>query len=257
MPYDELKPFLHELAEASGKVIAPLYRNTGLRVDTKTDGSPVTEADRRAEEVMRAMIARRFPDHGIMGEELGTEKADAEFVWVLDPIDGTISFTSGCPLFATLVGVLHEGRPVLGMIHQPITRQLCIGDGDSTILDGEPVHVRPTSALEDALLLTTDVENIERYREGDGFERLRRRCRLVRTWGDAYGYLLFASGRADVMLDPVMNPWDVLPLVAVVQGAGGVITDWYGNDVVAGSSCVAATPALHAHVVDLLNGRSA
>ena len=257
MPYDEIKPFFRELAEASGKIIAPLYRDAGLRVDTKADGSPVTEADRRAEEVMRTMISARYPGHGIMGEELGTENPDAEFVWVLDPIDGTISFTTGCPLFATLVGLLHRGQPVLGMIHQPVTQQLCLGDGERTTLNGHTVRVRPVSSLSEAVLLTTDIENIGRCREGGGFERLRRQCRLVRTWGDAYGYLLLAGGRADVMLDPVMNPWDVLPLVAVVRGAGGVITDWYGNDVTTGNSCVAASPGVHGRVIDLLNGRGA
>jgi myo-inositol-1(or 4)-monophosphatase len=113
------------------------------------------------------------------------------------------------------------------------------------------------SSLSDAVLLTTDVENIGRYREAGGFEHLRRQCRLVRTWGDAYGYLLVAGGRADLMLDPIMNPWDILPLVAIVRGAGGVITDWYGNDVTTGNSCVAAAPSLHVRVIDILNGRGA
>jgi histidinol phosphatase-like enzyme (inositol monophosphatase family) len=254
MAYDEFKSFFGELARASGEIIAPLYRDAGLAVHHKSDGSPVTEADRRAEAVMREMISARYPSHGIMGEEMGTERADAEFVWVLDPIDGTISFTAGCPLFATLVGLLHHGRPVVGMIHQPITQQLCLGDGDVTLLDGEPVRVRPVDALSDAVLLTTDVENIGRYQNAAGFERLRRQCKLVRTWGDAYGYLLLATGRADVMLDAIMNPWDVLPLVPVVAGAGGIITDWHGNDASSGNSAVAAAPAIHARVIELLNG---
>jgi histidinol-phosphatase len=255
MPYDELKPFLHRLAEASGAIIAPRYRDLGLKVERKTDGSPVTEADKRAEEAIRALIAKDFPDHGVMGEEFGTDNPDAEYVWVIDPIDGTISFTAGCPLFATLVGLLHHGRPVLGMINQPITGQRCIGDCEQTLLNDQRVTLRPVEALSDAVLLTTDMENIGRHREASGFERLRRECRLVRTWGDAYGYLLLAMGRADVMLDPIMNPWDVLPLVPVVRGAGGVISDWYGNDVSKGDSCVAASPALHARVVQLLSER--
>jgi myo-inositol-1(or 4)-monophosphatase len=139
------------------------------------------------------------------------------------------------------------------MIHQPITDQLCLGDCETASLNGHPVRLRSVTGLADAVLLTTDIENIARHREAAGFESLRRECRLVRTWGDAYGYLLLARGRADVMLDPVMNPWDVLPLVPVIRGAGGVITDWYGNDVAAGNSCVAAAPALHARVVELLN----
>ena len=256
MAYDDLKAFLPELAAASAKIIAPRYRDLGLRVDRKTDGSPVTEADRMAEEVMRGMIAARFPDHGIMGEEYGTERADAEYVWVLDPIDGTISFTAGCPLFATLVGVLHRGAPVLGMINQPVTDQMCIGDGSVTTLNGERVRLRQIESLAEATLLTTDFDNIGRHQDQAGFERLRRECRLVRTWGDAYGYLLLATGRADVMTDPIMNPWDVLPLVAVVRGAGGVITDWHGNDVRQGSSCVAAAPAVHDRVIRMLAGKA-
>jgi myo-inositol-1(or 4)-monophosphatase len=255
MPYDELKPFFRTLAKASGDVIAPRFRDLGLKVDRKSDGSPVTDADKRAEEVMRGLIAKQFPDHGIMGEEFGTENGDAEYVWVLDPIDGTISFTAGCPLFATLVGLLHHGRPVLGMINQPVTGQLALGDCEHAWLNDEPVRLRPVTALSDAVLLTTDVENIGRHRDGAGFERLRKECRLVRTWGDAYGYLLLAMGRADVMLDPIMNPWDVLPLVPVVRGAGGTITDWHGRDVSEGNSSVAAAPALHGRVIELLNGK--
>jgi myo-inositol-1(or 4)-monophosphatase len=247
-----LLPFIHELAEASGDLIRRHFRSPGLAVEVKDDQTPVTDADRGAEEILRKMILARFPDHGIMAEELGHERLDAEWVWVLDPIDGTKSFVSGVPLFGTLIGLLRHGEPVLGAIHQPILRELCIGDGERTTLNGVRVRVRPTGRLADAVVLTSDPGMPARYQDGAAWERLAGRVRWVRTWGDCYGYLLVAAGLADVMADPVMNPWDLLPLVPVIRGAGGVITDWQGNDAVHGSSSVAANPMLHPEVIACL-----
>jgi myo-inositol-1(or 4)-monophosphatase len=250
-----LEPFVRELAEESGALIRRYFRSPSLAVDAKDDATPVTDADRHAEELLRARIRARFPDHGIVGEELGAERADAEWVWVLDPIDGTKSFVSGVPLFGTLIGVLHRGEPVLGAIHQPILHELCIGDGVTTTLNGRPVRVRDTARLADAVVLASDTTTAARHQDGDGWERLVTSARWVRTWGDCYGYLLVASGQADVMTDPIMSPWDLLPLVPVVRGAGGVITDWQGGDPVRASSIVAANPVLHPQVIACLNAR--
>ncbi|MCG8469739.1 MAG: histidinol-phosphatase, partial [Gemmatimonadetes bacterium] len=177
---------------------------------------------------------------------------------VLDPIDGTISFVAGVPLFGTLIGLLHAGRPVLGVIHQPITGELVIGSDSGTTFNGRPTRVRATDRIEDALLLTTDPNLIDQYKpeRAVGFESLRCRARLCRGWGDCYGYLLVATGRADVMVDPIMNAWDLIPLVPVIRGAGGVITTWEGDDPVSGSSSVAASPTLHAVTIEILNGGS-
>ena len=248
------RAFALELADKSGEFIRPYFANPDLVVETKSDQTPVTAADRGAEELMRRLIRKKFPGHGILGEELGRENTGAEFTWVLDPIDGTKSFASACPLFGTLIALLQDGRPVLGVIHQPILGQLMIGDGTATTLNSRAVRCRTTARIEDATLLTSDPLHPAKYQNGAAFDALAHRARLVRTWGDCYGYLLVASGWADVMCDPVMNPWDIAALVPVVRGAGGVITDWQGRDAVDANSIVAAaTPALHASVIAALN----
>ena len=250
------RSFLTELAERSGDFIRPHFANPALTVETKADASPVTIADRGAEELLRQLIAKKFPTHGIIGEELGNERADAPFVWVLDPIDGTKSFISGVPLFGTLIALLHEGQPVLGCIHQPILRQLMIGDGTTTTLNGRPVRCRPTTRLTDATVLTSDPLNLAKYQNGPACDRLLAAAKLVRTWGDCYGYLLVASGHADVMCDPIMNPWDIAALVPVIRGAGGVISDWRGGAAYpAESTLAAATPELHAAALAVLSAR--
>lgn len=245
--------FLLELATASGDFIRPQFGSHAVAVETKADETPVTAVDRGAEELMRAMIARRFPEHGVLGEELGEDRGDAEFVWVLDPIDGTKSFTTACPLFGTLIALLHEGKPILGCIHQPILRQLMIGDGATTLLNGTPVRVREPGDLAAATLLVTDTLSVPRHQNAAGWDALSRRVRMVRTWGDCYGYLLVASGWADIMGDPIMNPWDIAALVPVIRGAGGMITDWQGREPMGAQSTLAAHPQLHAEVVRMLN----
>lgn len=247
------RTFLNELAARSGEFIRPYFGNPDLVVETKSDATPVTLADRGAEELMRRMIAARFPDHGVLGEELGSDRPDAEFVWVLDPIDGTKSFASACPLFGTLIALVHRGQPVLGAIHQPILRQLVVGDGRTTELNGRPVRVRPMARLEEATVLSTNLLSPAKHQNGPAFDAFIRRARLVRTWGDCYGYLLVATGWADVMCDPIMNPWDIAALIPVIRGAGGVITDWQGKDPVGAKSIVAAGPQLHATVIAALN----
>ena len=249
------RTFLTELAVQSGDFLRPHFANPALAVEFKSDHSPVTIADQGAEKLLRHLIADKFPGHGIIGEEFGNENADAEFTWVLDPIDGTKSFITGVPLWGTLIALLHNGQPILGAIHQPILHQLMIGDGKTTTLNGRPVRVRPCERLAEATLLTSDPHNPAKYQNGTAFDELAKRARLVRTWGDCYGYLLLASGRADVMLDPIMNPWDIAALVPIVRGAGGVITDWDGRAAYPAESTVAAGPDLHAKVIGALTAQ--
>ncbi len=244
--------FIHTLTDKSASIITPLFWDLGLGVDIKSDGSPVTKADRDAESAMRELIRKQFPSHGVIGEEFGRENDDAEFVWVLDPIDGTVSFAHKCPLFGTLIALLHKGQPILGAIHQPIVQQLCLGNGDETTLNGKRVRVREMRSLLEATLLATDVANIARLQNRVGFEALQQHVKVFRTWGDCYGYLLLASGFADIMVDPIMHIWDIMPLIPIVRGAGGVITAWDGTDPVGASSCVAAGRALHGEAVRLL-----
>jgi myo-inositol-1(or 4)-monophosphatase len=242
-PYRE---FLIELASATGEFIRPLFWQRDLAVESKDDATPVTEADRGAEALMRRMIHARFPSHGVFGEEFGKTNAEAEFVWVLDPIDGTKSFISGVPLFGTLIALVHQGQPVLGCIHQPILEQLMIGDGSITTLNGDVVKCRGTTQLSDATLVVCDWLSPGRYQDGAAFERLCYRERIARTWGDCYGYLLLAAGWVDVALDPIMHPWDIAALIPVVRGAGGIITGWHGDEAFHATSIVAAaTNVLH------------
>jgi myo-inositol-1(or 4)-monophosphatase len=247
------RPFIIELARRSGEFIRPHFAGADLAVEIKSDDTPVTAADRGAEELMRAMIAEKFPAHGIVGEEFGNERENAEWVWVLDPIDGTKAFVTGVPLWGTLIALKHDGRPVLGAIHQPVLGQLMIGDGAVTTLNERRCRVRETARIEDATLLTSDPLNPAKYQNGPAHDALAARARLVRTWGDCYGYLLLAGGWADVMLDPVLAPWDMAALIPIVRGAGGVITDWHGGAPEDADSLVAATPALHPQVIAALN----
>jgi len=248
------RAFIAELVAASGPLAQKYFWDPALAVEQKSDLTPVTAADRGAEAAMRQLINARFPQHGILAEEYGPERADAEWTWVLDPIDGTKSFVHGVPLFGTLIGLLHEGQPVLGAIHQPILNLLCVGDGAATTLNGAPVRMRDTRTLAEATVLTTSVGmDIPQLNNSAARQRLLHAAGLVRTWGDCFGYLLVATGRADIMGDNVAHQaWDVLPLVPIIRGAGGVITDWQGGEVGAGKSCLAASPRLHRLALDLL-----
>ena len=248
------RDFVVELATASGDLIRPYYGAQSLDIELKADETIVTKADRDAEALMREMISKRFPDHGIQGEEYGEERPDAEYVWVLDPIDGTISFASASPLFGTLIALKHEGRPVLGCIHQPVLRQMLIGNGETSTLNDVGVQVRQTPSLRQATLLVTDLIDVTKHQDGAAFESLMRDVKLVRTWGDCYGYLLLATGHADIMCDPVMNPWDIAALIPVVHGAGVTISDWQGRDALGAESIVATTSQhLHDEVIARLN----
>lgn len=247
----EFDPFLHELAAVSTGVIRQYYLQ-GTQVDTKSDASPVTAADRRAEEVMRTLIAQRYPDHGIHGEEWGMEREQARYRWVLDPIDGTKAFVTNCFIFGTLISLLRDGRPILGAISHPLTGHVMVGyGGGETLLGGRRMQVRDCARIEDAMLMATGHwEMVARC--GEGFEAVSRRARVYRTWGDCHGYFQVASGGADIMLDPVLKPWDICALVPVIEGAGGIATGIDGGDPVAATDMLACAPRLHAELVALL-----
>ncbi|WP_404420605.1 histidinol-phosphatase [Nibricoccus sp. IMCC34717] len=256
MPLEAERQFIEEVTAETGALILRHYATPDLQVELKSDDSPVTAADRGAELLLRERITQRFPGHGIIGEEFGNEREGADWVWVLDPIDGTKAFTTAVPLFGTLIALLHQGQPVLGAIHQPVLNQLMVGDNARTTLNGRAVRVRPCAGLASATFLTSDPLNPEKYQNGPAYAATTAKARLVRTWGDCYGYLLLSAGWADVMCDPIMNPWDILALIPVVRGAGGVITDWQGRDPVRGKSIVAsANAALHDEVIASLNPR--
>jgi histidinol phosphatase-like enzyme (inositol monophosphatase family) len=249
----DLFTFAQELAHLSAQVIKPYFRS-GITVDLKSDLSPVTIADREAEEVMGAAIRARFPEHGILGEEHGHFQSEAEFQWILDPIDGTKSFISGSYLFGTLIALTHQGRPLLGIINHPIFDDLLIGDGQTTWLNGVAVRVDDTcNRVEDAVMLNTSHWNVPNHQNGPAFESLSRRVMRYHNWGDCHGYYLVATGGAHVMTDPVLNIWDLMALIPIIQGAGGQITDWHGNDPITGSGIVATNGILHDEIIRLLN----
>lgn len=246
-----MKAFLNELFDISGQVITDFYRKQNYLVEQKSNNTPVTNADKEAERVMRELINQRFSDHGIIGEEYGNENENAEYVWVLDPIDGTIAFIHGVPLFTTLIALLKNGQPILGGIHQPIAGLKCVGDNQQAWLNGDLVKMREPTDLKSATLLATDVKNVENLHSKSGFEQVFTRSGLFRTWGDGFGYILLASGKADIMLDAKMAPWDILPVIPVVRGAGAQITTFKGGDPVVGTSAITAHPKVHREVLNM------
>jgi inositol-phosphate phosphatase/L-galactose 1-phosphate phosphatase/histidinol-phosphatase len=236
VPPARLDPFLRlaeQLADAAGAAVRPYFR-TPLAVDDKPDASPVTAADRAAEAAMRALIERHFPEHGILGEEFGALRPEAEFVWVLDPIDGTKSFISGVPLFGTLIALAERGRPILGIIDQPIARERWIGArGRPTTLNGAAIRTRPCPALATATLFATSPDMFADA-DASAFARLKAAVKLVRFGADCYAYGLLAAGFIDLVAEACLKPYDFCPMVPIVEGAGGIVTDWRGAPLVAG-----------------------
>ncbi|HEX7005603.1 MAG TPA: histidinol-phosphatase [Alphaproteobacteria bacterium] len=225
---DEFVAFAHRLADAAGAV-ARRYFRTPVAVDSKADESPVTIADREAETAMRTLIADTYPAHGVLGEEHGASGTDAEFVWVLDPIDGTKSFISGVPMFGVLIALMRAGRPILGIIDQPISRERWLGRaGAATTLNGAPIRVRPCPTLDAASLFAT-TPDMFRGADAEAFARLARRVRFVRHGADCYAAGLLAAGFIDLMVESSLQPYDYCALVPVIEGAGGVATDWNGR----------------------------
>lgn len=248
----ELKKFCKSLTEVSGENIRKYFRND-ISVESKSDDSPVTIADKSTEEKLREMIMKEFPEHGIIGEEFGKHNEGAEYQWILDPIDGTKSFIAGAVTFGTLIAVMKNGKPILGVIHQPILNEFMIGDNETTLLNDKIVKIKDVDSIEKATLLVTDHLHFEEYQNLEKFEKLMRKVKMYRQWGDCYGYHLVASGFAQIMIDPIMSVWDTMALIPIIKGAGGIITDYHGNDPVVGNSTIAATPNIHKQVVEILN----
>lgn len=250
----EFKQFSSLLIKESTQIIRDYFR-VPITIQRKSDNTPVTIADKKAEEKMRELIIKHFPDHGILGEEFGSENTDADYTWVLDPIDGTKSFICGAVTFGTLIGLLYKGEPLFGIIHLPALMESLFGDNQQTELNGKTVTVRKCKSLSDAVLLSTEHYEINRYQDGKKFEKLSQSVYIYRNLGDCYGYYLLASGFADIMLDPIVAPWDVLPIIPIIRGSGGIITDWHGQDPVKGNSIIASGSELHPNLLKMLNGK--
>ena len=251
---EQLRQFAVELARGAGDITLKYFRRRP-ETSTKSDGSYVTVADREAEAYVRRHIAERFPDDGIVGEEEGESAGRSGRRWIVDPIDGTFAFVHGVPFYGVLIGLEIDGEATVGAINiPPLGELVSAAKGTGCFFNGEPARVSQTARLEDALLLATDFRACERYGFGEAGELLQRRAKTSRTWGDCYGYVLVATGRADVMLDPVMNLWDCAALLPIVEEAGGTFTDWRGARRVDGGNSIATNGLLFAEVMSLVSG---
>lgn len=241
-----------ELARIAGDEANRFFRHD-IAVELKGDGSPVTAADRSAETVARNWIRSRYPEDGILGEEFGLENDSAPRRWLLDPIDGTKSFIHGVPLWGTLVAVVEGERVLAGAVYAPPTRELvAAASGEGAWFNGERTFVSTTATLADATMLTTDDRFPGRPARKARWEQLADATRIVRTWGDCYGYLLLATGRADIMVDDLMNPWDAAAVQVVVEEAGGRFTDFRGRSTSFGGDSIATNAALDMSVRSIL-----
>jgi histidinol phosphatase-like enzyme (inositol monophosphatase family) len=247
---EALETLLVELNGASAEAILPLFRVENGLVDKGPDGffDPVTEADKGAEAAIRKLVSARFPEHGFIGEEYGEERADAEFVWVLDPIDGTRAFIAGLPVWTTLIGLRFQGQPVLGSIGQPFLDEIFLGStaGSRLLSRGQsrPLKVRPCPLLTNAIIATTDPAIFDGAERG-AWRQVRSAAKLARLGCDAYAYAMVALGTLDMVIEASLKPWDIEAAIPVIAGAGGLVTNWRGEPVgpEAGQVAIAGDPA--------------
>ncbi|NTU77830.1 MAG: histidinol-phosphatase [Chloroflexales bacterium] len=249
----ELLDFAHQIAWQAGKITLRYFQGE-LAIDRKADESPVTVADRESEAFLRAAISARYPDHAILGEEEGlTGGEGATYRWILDPIDGTKTFVRGVPLYGVMVGLLREGQPVVGAVNVPAMGEVVYAaKGHGCWWNGRPCRVSQVPSLGEGLVVATVAHRYERYGKAERFQRILEACGLFRTWGDCYGYLLVATGRAEVALDPAMNIWDAAALLPILEEAGGTFTDWQGVATVEGNEAISTNGAVFKELMELI-----
>ena len=256
---ESLAAFLDELADAASKAIMPHFRaSTEVTNKAAAHFDPVTAADRDAEAAMRRLITARYPHHGIVGEEYGPERADAARVWVLDPIDGTRSFITGLPVWGTLIGLLEEGVPRLGMMAQPFTGERFAGDGRRAWYTGpggpRPLVTRAAETLAEAAMFTTS-PYLFSAGDGEAYRRVERAVRMARYGVDCYGYCMVAAGQADIVVEAGLQSYDIVALIPVVEGAGGRVTAWDGSSAAAGGRvCATGDARIHEQALAALAG---
>ncbi|HAC92165.1 MAG TPA: inositol monophosphatase [Planctomycetaceae bacterium] len=244
-----------ELARLGGQSTLDLF-GTQLDVQRKGDNSPVTLADQRAEQLIRSQLAVRFPEDGIIGEEFGQQAGTSEYQWIVDPIDGTKSFICGVPLYSTLVAVVRGGKTVIGVIYIPALDEMVFaatGHGAWHVKVGQSPERCQVSkrALSDGAFLVSQSDLFARLGRESVYKSLEAQAYVTRTWGDGYGYLLVATGRAELMVDPIANPWDLAAVQVVVQEAGGRFTDWQGNTTAFGGNGIGSNGIVHDHVLQI------
>lgn len=229
---EELLAAATEIARIGGHHTLKYFKKD-VEVISKSDDSPVTIADRETEQIIREEIKKRYTGHGIIGEEFGKENEESNIQWVLDPIDGTKSFIHGVPFYTTLIGILIDNEPKVGVIYAPALEELCAAAiGHGATLNGNPCRVRDTDKLEDATFLVTEIDRFRLMGQQDLFQELMNKTKLHRTWGDAYGHMMVAAGRADLMYDPELNIWDAAALLPVVHESGGIFSDNKGRQTI-------------------------
>jgi histidinol phosphatase-like enzyme (inositol monophosphatase family) len=249
---DTLMQAAAEAARVCGRIALSRYRRS-ITIESKADGSPVTEADRDAERAAREWIESRFPEDGILGEEFGLTRPEAQRRWLIDPIDGTKTFVRGVPLWGSLVAVIDGERVVAGAASFPaLDEEIAAGVGAGSFANGAACRVSAIASIEEAAVLVTSERFAGERGLHDAWLRLAGAAALSRTWGDCYGYLLVATGRAEVMVDPAMSPWDAAALLVIVEEAGGVFTDWSGQHTAFGGNAIATNAFVAAEARRLL-----
>ncbi len=246
-----------ELAQLAGDSTLLHFQRDSFTVERKGDDSPVTIADKQAEQLIRAQLQQRFPHDAILGEEFGAQAGTSEFQWIVDPIDGTKSFISGVPLYSTLVGIVRDRQCVAGVIYLPALDEIVFaatGSGAWHSAKGcTPQRCQVSSRkLEDGLFVVSQVDTFDQRGAGDGFRELQSAAYVTRTWGDGYGYLLIATGRGELMVDPIANPWDLAAVQPVIEEAGGKFTSWDGQPHVFGGDGIGSNGLVHAQALEML-----
>ena len=257
-----LRPYLDFAAQAAyeaGRLTLGYFRTEASRPEFKDDETPVTVADREAEKLIRARISARYPAHAIVGEEYGAEEVDGgDHRWIVDPIDGTKAFVRGVPLYAVLIGLEVEGVCEVGAAYFPaLDEMLCAATGEGCFVNGRRARVSSTQSLRDGITLFTDAKGFDKYGRGEEWQRVLSAAGEARGWSDAYGHALVATGRADLMLEPAMNPWDAAPFPPILREAGGYFGDWSGNEGnIYADEALSTTPALLPEVLRIVGGEA-
>jgi histidinol-phosphatase len=251
-----------EVARSAGEHTMKYFRSDSLTIDAKSDESPVTIADREAEQLARKLLLERFPDDTVQGEEFDEQAGSSQYRWVIDPIDGTKSFVCGVPLYSTLLALELRGDPLAGVIFIPALDEIIvatIGQGAWTSCGKQQwkqASVSDKTELSEAIFVTTQVDSFDKRDAGESYRKLESAAWVTRSWGDGYGYLMVATGRAELMVDPICNPWDVAAILPVVIEAGGKFTDWKGNTTARGGDGLGTNGNLHATVLEYLKFES-
>ena len=254
----EVRPYLDlavETAYEAGRLTLGYFRTGAARPEFKEDDTPVTVADREAERLIRERIRGRYPGHTVMGEEYGTEGSSDDFRWIVDPIDGTKAFVRGVPFYGVLIGLEIEGVCEVGAAYFPaLDEMLCAATGAGCYLNGRRTRVSEKARLADGIVCFTDAKGFEKYGREAEWRRILSSAGEARGWSDAYGHALVATGRAEAMLDPAMNPWDCAPFPPILREAGGYFGDWSGNETIEAGEAISTTRTLLPEVLRLIEG---